>query len=579
MIVKLIHKKKSHLAIILSLCLVLVSCHFFSTPTRTTQTKVILLGLDGAEVNTIKMMIKAGKLAHFKKIMENGVYVPLSTLYPTISPNIWTSIATGKTPEEHGVSCWVTKHVVFNMDCNNRPTDTDSMRKPNQAKPETPFIQPARKVRAFWNIATQFNVPVISVGWMVSDPIEQVNGIQVGYALDANGLPAVYPSALKNEIDEQLTLLGNTYLETVFGRRLSEALPYNTNLVKKQSLLRVLDKAVKRDLLFDRTADAFITKYPWRFAAVYNRLIDVSQHLFYRYTFPEGFDEAIGADVLYQEIIPRCYEVADDMLGRYMQHIDDDTILFVVSDHGFRSVAGHPFLLDVSRLLDLVSKTELQSLSGHLTCVPDNQISDKRNFKLELPTGCSREEQTILVGQWIDFLLTAFTLNHDHQPLFIKLPEDSGPLLHRGPSVSFQLHLNPALSKSDRIYYFEDQLWQVPELLSSEVVSEQGFSGVHLSAPDGIFLGYGSHINKNTTADRIHVYDILPTILAYLGLPVARDMPGKIRSELFNIAIQDGNFIDSYEQEPYRPHYAFQNEAGVTPDQLEELKLLGYINE
>lgn len=60
---------------------------------------------------------------------------------------------------------------------------------------------------------------------------------------------------------------------------------------------------------------------------------DRVQHMFYRYLDGRG-----GPDgERYAETIQKLYERMDTLVGDTLQHLDDDTVLFVLSDHGFCS--------------------------------------------------------------------------------------------------------------------------------------------------------------------------------------------------------------------------------------------------
>lgn len=68
------------------------------------------------------------------------------------------------------------------------------------------------------------------------------------------------------------------------------------------------------------------------------------------------------------------------------------------------------------------------------------------------------------------------------------------------------------------------------------VVSDHGwrYDGTsHWRMPDGIFALYGGGVKKGFSPGRVHVYDVAPTILYYLGLPVSKEMPGKILDVAF----------------------------------------------
>lgn len=64
---------------------------------------IIMLGIDGATRTIMDPLMAQGRLPHLKALADRGVYSALGTREPTISPIIWTSIATGKVEGKHGV--------------------------------------------------------------------------------------------------------------------------------------------------------------------------------------------------------------------------------------------------------------------------------------------------------------------------------------------------------------------------------------------------------------------------------------------------------------------------------------------
>jgi hypothetical protein len=59
------------------------------------------------------------------------------------------------------------------------------------------------------------------------------------------------------------------------------------------------------------------------------------------------------------------------------------------------------------------------------------------------------------------------------------------------------------------------------------------FSGTHERGPDGFLLAYGANVAPGSHP-RGAIVDVAPTLLYFLGLPVARDMDGFARTDLFN---------------------------------------------
>jgi type I phosphodiesterase/nucleotide pyrophosphatase len=69
----------------------------------------------------------------------------------------------------------------------------------------------------------------------------------------------------------------------------------------------------------------------------------------------------------------------------------------------------------------------------------------------------------------------------------------------------------------------------------ARLLGDPDFSGTHERAPDGFLLASGASVEPGRRP-RGSVVDVAPTILYFLGLPVARDMDGFARADLFTRA-------------------------------------------
>ena len=81
------------------------------------------------------------------------------------------------------------------------------------------------------------------------------------------------------------------------------------------------------------------------------------------------------------------------------------------------------------------------------------------------------------------------------------------------------------------------------------VAGDPKFSGTHERGPDGFLLAYGTPVVA-ARQSRGAVVDVAPTLLYFLGLPVARDMEGRALTEVLDEDFTRGHpltFIPSYE--------------------------------
>src|SRR5512143_1313224 len=65
--------------------------------------KVAIFGIDAADWRVIDPLIAAGDLPAFARLKRVGSVGVIRSEPPLLSPIIWTTIATGREPEDHGV--------------------------------------------------------------------------------------------------------------------------------------------------------------------------------------------------------------------------------------------------------------------------------------------------------------------------------------------------------------------------------------------------------------------------------------------------------------------------------------------
>ena len=68
--------------------------------------KVLLLGIDGMDPRFSRKMVDEGKMPNLKKLIERGSAredLRLLGAVPTITPPMWTTLATGAYPMTHGI--------------------------------------------------------------------------------------------------------------------------------------------------------------------------------------------------------------------------------------------------------------------------------------------------------------------------------------------------------------------------------------------------------------------------------------------------------------------------------------------
>lgn len=75
--------------------------------------KVFVIGIDGMDPKMTRRMVDEGKLPNIKKLIEMGSArkdLVLLGAMPTITPPMWTTLATGAYPSTHGITCYWNQH-------------------------------------------------------------------------------------------------------------------------------------------------------------------------------------------------------------------------------------------------------------------------------------------------------------------------------------------------------------------------------------------------------------------------------------------------------------------------------------
>lgn len=72
-------------------------------------TRVVVLGLDGLDPGMTLRLMQQGRLPHFQKLAERGVFRPLATANPSISPVAWSTFSTGVDASRHAIYDFLTR--------------------------------------------------------------------------------------------------------------------------------------------------------------------------------------------------------------------------------------------------------------------------------------------------------------------------------------------------------------------------------------------------------------------------------------------------------------------------------------
>jgi predicted AlkP superfamily phosphohydrolase/phosphomutase len=301
---------------------------------------VLVVGIDGATFDLILPLVEQGRLPRMAALMERGAWGALETLEPTVSPAIWTTVATGKLPAAHGILGFEGV--------------------PGHGMTTLPTSQ-MRRVRAFWNMLTEHGRSVGVIGWWATWPAEPVNGyivsdrtaytrMEATVGFDEPGGHDVWPAAITEEV--RPLVRGPNEITAAEVRRFMPLSDEGVEQLIRGKQYRHGDflpefKYVHQS---DRsTADIalhMMRARPVDVTAVAFYGIDTVSHLAWHYMDPSAFP---GVEIDPREIeafgglIPSYYEFVDGMLGELLDAAGEDTTVIVFSDHGFGPTGRLPW--------------------------------------------------------------------------------------------------------------------------------------------------------------------------------------------------------------------------------------------
>ena len=296
---------------------------------------MIFVGWDGADWKLLDPLLREGRLPNLAALVAKGRTWNLDTYEPMASPLIWTTIATGRTPVDHGVADF------------------------QELDPKThaglPISGRSRRVPAIWNLASAKGLAVGVVGWWATWPAEKVKGFFVSdraapVLFDPEALsksPALtWPEGLADGVRLIGRREGSPPFEDVaralhvsraeFDAAVAEKKDLENPVTGYRKILGVTRVNAKIALeLYDRGEPELLM--------VYFQGTDEIGHLLGRYAAPKM--PAVSEEDFrrYKDGVEALYVEADRILGELARRAEKKgATLILASDHGFRQGNERP---------------------------------------------------------------------------------------------------------------------------------------------------------------------------------------------------------------------------------------------
>jgi predicted AlkP superfamily phosphohydrolase/phosphomutase len=266
--------------------------------------KFVIIGIDGADFFLTRDLMDRGDLPNLNSLRQRGIYSPLISTIPPLTPQAWSSFACGVNPGKHGI-----------FDFGEIPLDSYESRLNTSED---------RKARGFWEYLGAEGLSTSVINMPLTYPAEDLSE---GYMIAGMHTPDLESLCAHKEVQKFLSTDFPDYCIDVmsfwykdmdlFVDRVKNMVRMRTKLVKE------LRKRFPTDVLFftfvglDRVLHAFYSQQDF-------------------HTGGQGWKyETVGREV---------FKLIDDGVGEILSEISSDVPVMVLSDHGFGTLEKDVYL-------------------------------------------------------------------------------------------------------------------------------------------------------------------------------------------------------------------------------------------
>lgn len=451
--------------------------------------KVLILGLDSAPAD----LMFGGFLDHLpniQQLVQKGVHGVLQSCDPPITIPAWMVMMTGKSPGRLGL-------YGFRHRRGYSYTDISLSTSMSVKEPTLWDILAAYKMRSCVVAVPPSYPPKPLDGWLVSC-----------FMMPSTQGRFTYPDSLKNEIQK---LVGE-YIPDVEFR------------VKNRDML--LDQLYTMTDRRFRIIEHLLKNKAWDFSIAHEIGPDRVHHAFWKYFDREHHLYQQGNP--YENVVLDYYKFLDTRIGRLLRLLDDDTAVMVVSDHGVKRMKGafcvNHWLAQEGYLVFEETPTSPMPLEKAKVDWARTRAWAWGGYYARIFLNVRGRESSGVIDP-ADYELMRSELNE-------RLTAVRGP---NGESWSTHVYSPEELydkctgDHADLMVYFDDLFWRAagtvghPTIYLSENDTGPDDS-VH--SKEGMFIIADGDVSYSESLTAT-LYDIAPTVLTLMGIPIPSDMHGR----------------------------------------------------
>jgi predicted AlkP superfamily phosphohydrolase/phosphomutase len=456
--------------------------------------KVFVIGLDCAAPELV-FDRWCSDLPNLSRLAERGAWGELDSSTPAITVPAWTCMLSSRDPGTLGIYGFRNR---ADHSYDNQTIATNS----------------SVRHKRVWDYLGDAGKSSVVIGVPPSYPVKPLNGSLISCFLTPDVRSEfAYPAALKQEV-------------------LAIAPDYDFDVKKfrtddKDWLLRQIHEMTDKRF---RVVDHLIANKPWDFFMVMEIGVDRIHHGFWSYHDPQHFRYQPGNP--FEESIHDYYVKVDRKIGEWIERMEKDTAILVVSDHGAKRMDGG------------ICINEWFWKNGYLALKEDPQPGVITRFD-DLAIDWSRTMAWGDGGYYGRVFLNVkgrepqgTVSEADYERLRSEIAEKLAAIPdHQGREIGTRVFKPQEIYREvngvapDLLVYFGDLFWRS--------VGSVGYGGFHTfendTGPDdcnhaqnGMVIWVDPRsLGNHRRFKYAQLMDIAPTILDYIGVPIPEEMQGK----------------------------------------------------
>jgi len=326
-------------------CVTALTLHGQTGNSSQAKPRVIVLGVNGAEWDIIRPLLVRGEMPNLARVIKRGVSGKLRTVSAPNCPKVYSVLETSTPPEENGITGFIVHGTTAN---------TSMLR----SEPLWSLLSKSGATVGMANVPATFPVRPVN-GYMISGMLTRGRNCEDGLLCspklsEVRGGDAVYPRAMAAELEANV---GDFLIDCARMPTAKDLLGHELAVVYEW-LARVSETREQQRKLFDY----LLTSHPTDFTFLVQSCEDRVGHWLYPIQpYNVGYNPKLHT--IKVDAFPNQYRALDKVLGTILKHVDENTTLLIISDHGIkplREQEAHEAHMDHAGTTPIIAKHDFE---------------------------------------------------------------------------------------------------------------------------------------------------------------------------------------------------------------------------